>query len=101
MGGGHPAPPHPFILQNCVYFNNQSPQVKNLFICLFRPQSFPFQMVSEFIDIFVKFLTLCPGGGTFDSMFCPEGRRVFLYTMIVPGGGFLPSSGRVPGYGFG
>ena len=23
-GGGHPAPPHPFILQNCVYFERNS-----------------------------------------------------------------------------
>ena len=32
--------------------------------------------------------TLCPGGGAFDSLFCPKGR--VLYTMIVPGGGFCP-----------
>ena len=50
---------------------------------LLRPQSFSFQIVSEFIDTFVN---LCLKGGAFDSLFCPEGR--VLYTMIVPGEGF-------------
>ena len=52
--------------------------------------------MSEFIDIFVKFsLTLCPGGGAFDSLFCPEGRG-FVHN-DCPWGGFLPPSSRVPG----
>ena len=41
------------------------------------------------------FLTLCPKGGAFDSLFCPEER--VLYTMIVQRGGFLLPSSRVPG----
>ena len=34
-------------------------------------------------------------GGAFGSLFCPEGRA--FYTMIVPAGGFLLPSSRVPG----
>ena len=45
---------------------------------LLRPQSFSFQIVSEFIDIFVKFSNFCPGGGAFDSLICPEG-RIFVH----------------------
>ena len=56
---------------------------------LLRPQSFSFQIVSEFTDIFMKFLTLCPGGGAFDSLFCPEG-RVFVHSDCHGGGGFAP-----------
>ena len=33
--------------------------------------------------------------GPLNSLFCPGGG--FLYTMIVPGEGFLPPSSRVPG----
>ena len=63
---------------------------------LLSPQSFSFQMVSEFIDIFVKFsLTLCPGGGAFDSLFCPKG-RVFVHN-DCPGGRVLLPSSRIPG----
>ena len=51
---------------------------------LLRSQSFSF-IVSEFIDTFVKFLTLCPGGRAFDSLFCPEG-RVFVPFKSCPGG---------------
>ena len=51
--------------------------------------------MSEFIDTSVRFLTLCPGGGAFDSLFCPR----FLYTMIVRGGGgfapFISCPGKV------
>ena len=50
---------------------------------LLRPQSFSFKVVS---NTFVKFLTLSPGDGAFDSLLCPGGG--FLYTVIVPGGGF-------------
>ena len=42
------------------------------------PQSFSFQIVSEFIDMLWNSLTLCSGGGAFDSLFCPEG-RVFVH----------------------
>ena len=42
-----------------------------------------------------NFLTLCPGGGAFDSFSVPSGG--FLYTMIVLGAGFLLPSSRVPG----
>ena len=62
---------------------------------LLRPQSFPFQIVSEFMDIFVKFSNFMSRGGAFNSLFCPEGRG--LYTMIDPGGGFLPLLSRVLG----
>ena len=54
---------------------------------LLRPKSFSFQIVSEFIDIFVKFSNFMSRGGAFDSLFCPEGR--VLCTTTVPGGGFL------------
>ena len=64
---------------------------------LLRPQSFSFQIVSEFIDIFVKFSNFRWWGGAFDSLFCPEGR--VLYTMIVSGGkGFC--SLQVVSWGF-
>ena len=53
--------------------------------------------MSEFLDIFVKFSHFSPRGGAFDSLFCPEGR--VLCTIIVPGGGFLLPSSRVPGGG--
>ena len=55
-------------------------------------------IVSEFIDIFVKFLTLCPRGGAFDSLFCPEGRG-FVHN-DCPRGRVLPPSCRVPGVCF-
>ena len=42
----------------------------------------------------MKFLTLYPGGGAFDSLFVPRGS--FLYTMFLPGGGFLLPSSHVP-----
>ena len=42
-----------------------------------------------------NFLTLCPGGGAFDSLFCPEG-KVFVQNDCLGGGVLLPSS-RVPG----
>ena len=58
-------------------------------------QSFSFQIVSEFIDMFVKFSTLCPGVGLLIRSSVPRGG--FLYTIIVPGGGFLFPSSRVPG----
>ena len=61
---------------------------------LLRPQNFSFQIVSEFIDTFVKSSNFMSRGGAFDSLFCPEGR--VLYGMIVPGGGILLPSSRVP-----
>ena len=63
---------------------------------LLRPESFSFQIVSEFIYIFVKFSNfMSGGGGAFDSLFCPEG-RVFVHS-DCPGGAFLLPSSRVPG----
>ena len=53
-----------------------------------------FQIVSEFIDIFVKFSNFMAQGYGFDSLFCPEG-RVFVHN-DCPGGGFLLPSSRVP-----
>ena len=35
--------------------------------------------------------------GAFDSLYCPEGPGGLLYRMIVPEGGFLLPSSRVPG----
>ena len=58
---------------------------------LLRPQSSSFQIVSEFIDTFVNFLSLCPGGGAFGSLFCPEG-RVFVHNDCPGGRVFAPSS---------
>ena len=62
---------------------------------LLSPQSFSFQIVSEFIDMFVKSLTLCPGGGAFDSLFCPEG-RVFVNN-DRPGGKIFAPFKSCPG----
>ena len=56
---------------------------------LLSPQSFSFQIVSEFIDIFVKlsnFIPYVPGVGLLTPCSVPMG--AFLYTMIVPGEGF-------------
>ena len=61
--------------------------IEKLFYLL-RPQSFSFQIVSEFIDTFVKFSNFMSRGGVFDSLFCPEG-RVFVYS-DCPGEGFAP-----------
>ena len=47
----------------------------------------------------MKFSNFMSGGEAFDSLFCPEGR--VLCTLIVPGGGFLLPSSRVPGGGDG
>ena len=54
---------------------------------LLRTQSFSFQIVSEFIDTFVKFSKFMSRGGAFDSLFCPEG-RVFVHNDCP--GGFCP-----------
>ena len=67
---------------------------------LLRPQCFSFQIVSEFIDTFVKFSNFMSGGGAVDSLFCPEG-SVFVHN-DCPGGGLLLSSSRARrGDGFG
>ena len=46
-----------------------------------------------------NFVTLCPGGGTFASLFCAGGG--LLYTMIVPEEGFYPLRVVSRGDGFG
>ena len=56
---------------------------------LLSPQSFSFQIVSEFIDMFVKFSDLMSLGGTFDSLFCLEG-RVFVHNDCLQGRVFAP-----------
>ena len=56
---------------------------------LLRPQSFSFQIVSEFIDIFVKFSNCMSRGGAFGSLFCPEG-RVFASSDYPRGRVFAP-----------
>ena len=61
---------------------------------LLRPQSFSFQIVSEFIDTFVKFSDIMSRGL---STLCFVLRGGFFYTLIVLGGGFLLPSNRVPG----
>ena len=58
-------------------------------------QSFSFQIMSEFIDIFVKFYNFMSRGGTFDSLFCPEG-RVFVHN-DCPGGRVFASFKSCPG----
>ena len=67
---------------------------------LLRPQSFSFQIVSKFMDIFVKFSNFMSGGGAFDSLFCPEG-RVFVHNDCPRGERFcslqVVSWGFVPG----
>ena len=63
--------------------------IEKLFYLL-RPQSFSFQIVSEFIDTFID--TLCPKGGafvSFDSLVCPEG-RVFVHSDCPGRRGFAP-----------
>ena len=62
---------------------------------LFRPQSFSFQIVSEFTNTLWNFLTSCPVGGAFDSLYCLEG-RVFVQNDCLGGRVLLPSS-RVSG----
>ena len=64
--------------------------IEKLFYLL-RSQSFSFQIVSEFIDIFVKFSNFMSLG------FCPEG-LVFVHNDCPEGGSSLPST-RVPGGG--
>ena len=59
---------------------------------LWRSQSFSFQIVSEFIDTFVK--SFMSRAGTFDPLFCLEG-RVFVHN-DCPRGGFLPPLEYVP-----
>ena len=70
---------------------------------LLRSQSFSFQIVSQFIDIFVKFSNFMSQGYGLCLPVCTEGR--VLKTMIVPGGRFFPlrvvSRGFVPGGGDG
>ena len=71
---------------------------------LLSPQSFSFQIVSEFIDIFVKLSNVIPyvhGVGLLTPCSVPRG--AFLYTMIVLGEGFcslqVVYQGFVPGGG--
>ena len=54
-----------------IYTITISLLIEKLFYLL-RPQSFSFQIASEFID------TLCPKGEAFDSLCFPEG-RVFVH----------------------
>ena len=63
---------------------------------LLRPQSFSFQIVSEFMDTFVKSsYFMFRGVGLLTPCLVPMGG--ILYVMIVPGGWFLPPSSHVPG----
>ena len=62
---------------------------------LLRPQSFSFQIVSEFINIFVKFSNFMSRAGAFDSLFCLEGR--LFCTQLLSRGRVLLSSSRVLG----
>ena len=56
---------------------------------LLRSQSFSFQIVSEFIDIFVKFSNFMSRGDAFDSLFRLEG-RVFVHNDCPGGRVFAP-----------
>ena len=71
---------------------------------LLRPESFSFQIVSEFIDTSVKLSNFMSRGGAFDSLFCPEG-RVFVYSDCARGKVFAPFKscprGLFRGDGFG
>ena len=62
---------------------------------LLRPQSFSFQIVSKFIDIFVKFLHFMSRGWGSDSLFCPEG-SVFVHNNC-PGGRIFAPFNSCPG----
>ena len=67
---------------------------------LLSPQSFSFQTVSEFIDMFVKFSHfMSQGGGAFNSLFSLE-RRVFVHNHC-PGGRVLAPYESCPGGGDG
>ena len=72
--------------------------IEKLFYLLIS-QSFSFPIVSELMDTFVKFPTLFPKGGAFDSLFCPE-ERVFVHN-DCPGRRVLLPSSRLPGGGGG
>ena len=52
---------------------------KPFYLLQLRPQSFSFQIVSGFRDIFVKFSNFMSQGRGFDSLFCPE-ESVFLHS---------------------
>ena len=72
---------------------------------LLSPQSFSFQIVSEFIDIFMKFSHFMSWGGAVDFRFFPKG-RVFVHNNCPGGGqGFcslqVVSQGFVQGDGYG
>ena len=57
---------------------------------LLRPQRFSFQIgVRVYRYICEFFLTLCPKGGAFDSLFCPKG-RVFVHNDCPGGRIFAP-----------
>ena len=57
--------------------------------CLLSLQSFSFQMMSEFIDIFVKSSNFMSRGWGFGSLFCPGG-RVFVHNDCPGGRVFAP-----------
>ena len=59
-----------------------------------------FQIVSEFIVIFVKFSNFMSRGGALDSIFCPEG-RVFVHNDCPGGRVFAPFKSCPGGDGFG
>ena len=61
-----------------------------------RPQSLSFEIVSEFIDTFMKFYV--SGVAFLSPCFVPRGG--FLYTMIVPGESLCPLQ-VCPGGGWG
>ena len=63
---------------------------------LLRPQSFSFQIVSDFMDTLVKFSDIMSRGRAFDSLFCPEG-RVFVHTVCPGGRVFAPFKSRLGG----
>ena len=63
---------------------------------LLRPQSFSFQIMSEFLDIFVKFSNFyVPGVGLLTPCSVPRGG--FLYKIIVPGGRVFAPFKSYPG----
>ena len=82
-----------------MYFLKISLLIEKPFYLL-RPQSFSFQIESEFIDIFVKFSSFMSREWGFDSLFCPEG-RVFVHNDCPGGEGFcsLQVVSEADGYG--
>ena len=76
-------------MPNDIYYNNQCSLLIEKPFYLLRPQSFSFQIVSEFILIHLEIL--CLKDGAFDSLVCSE-VRIFVHNDCPRGKVLLPSS---------